>query len=592
MTKRLLSPNRADEPHYSDLENVIREQLEYFGIQKGTEVFDQIIPLLRNIYKAEDHIDHIWSFATDYLLYAKHKDKIALFNANKFICFQLAKLLDNLQNPLRKEFRELRANDSTQYAKGPYSMIDNIPAIFSSQPVIVKTATYIYSCIDWIRDSFQGKEFLQSIYSRLLNPTSISLANYIVELECGYEADRYMALNFNSGMSAIDATLSHLLGYGDILILNKNIYGGSHQLIYDWFGKNSNLDIAIEAFSGVEEPDFKACFRATRKKYADRLKSGKNIYVFIESPCNPHGYVLDVPGICRTSHQNQVTVILDSTVATPFLIKPLKHPAEIERPDFLIHSYTKDLQGHGTTTGGCVIGKNERIFIPKGEKVQIKDFPGKDLNEIGWENTMFWNVYYIKGAFLDSEKAFDVIEGIKTLEHRMLAKCINTVILHDYFKSNKLINVKSSLCQKDLLAKITYLALPAPLMTLDIPVKDIQRFKSFVDSLSPMFGGMVSLGQTDTIISCPALTTHSELSQEFLKEADITPTTLRIAVGMEDVLDLIFHFKNSAELFIDPEINNFSKGFMSDEEVVNLRKETYLNIHERYIASKKSPFSQ
>ena len=102
---------------------------------------------------------------------------------------------------------------------------------------------------------------------------------------------------------------------------------------------------------------------------------------------------------------------------------------------------------------------------------------------------MFWNVYYIKGAFLDSEKAFEVIEGIKTLEHRMLAKCINTVVLYKYFQSNEFIKVKSSFSHEHLLKKITYLSLPAPLMTLDIRIKDIRRFKSFVDSLSPMFGG-------------------------------------------------------------------------------------------------------
>ena len=199
MSKEILSPIRTDKAQDAAPEKLIREQLEYFGIDKGTELYDQFRPLLGNIYNSQTHIENIWSFATDYLLNADHKDKIALFNAKRFICFQLAKLLDTLQNPLRKEFRELRASETTQLAKGPYAMFDNIPAIFSSQPVIVKTATYIYSCIDWIRDAFQGKEFLHSIYSRLLNPTSISLANYIVELECGHEADKYMALNFNSG---------------------------------------------------------------------------------------------------------------------------------------------------------------------------------------------------------------------------------------------------------------------------------------------------------------------------------------------------------------------------------------------------------
>lgn len=586
VTKKTLSPIRSDDGVVSSQDALIYEQLNYFGIKKGTEVYKSLAPLLSHIYASENDIDRIWKFAADHLVRCDPKDKISFFNAEKFICFQLAKILDNLQNPLRKAYRELGHGDTTQLAKGPYSLIDNIPAIFSSQPVITKTATYIYSCIDWIRDAFLGKEFLHSIYSRLLNPTSITLANYIVELECGKEADKYMALNFNSGMSAIDATLSHLVGYEDIIILNENIYGGSHQLIYDWFGKNSNLDIAIESFAGLGVKEFTACLNKTKTKYKNRLKQGRNIYVYLESPCNPHGYVLDVPGICQTAHAEDLMVMLDSTIATPFLIQPLRQKLENRRPDFLIHSYTKDLNGHGTAIGGCVIGKNERIFIPKGEKTRFKKRKEKGWNEIHWDETMFWNVYYIKGAFLDSEKAYDIIQGIKTLEHRMLAKCINTLVLYKYFGSNPKVTVKSSCSQIKILAAITNLSLPAPLLTLDIPMNNIQLFKSFVDSLSPMFGGMVSLGQTDTIISCPALTTHSELNSEKLEQAGITPTTLRVAVGMEDVMDLILHFKHCAELFVDEEIKGFSSRFMSITEIARYRKKTYLEVHKKHIAAR------
>ena len=193
--KHPLSPIRSDDLDFYDRDALITEQLNYFGIKKGTEVYYRLTPFLNNIYASEHDIENIWEFARDFLVHCDQKDKISFFNAKKFICFQLAKLLDNLQNPLRKAYRELGHSDATKLAKGPYSLIDNIPAIFSSQPVITKTATYIYSCIDWIRDAFQGKEFLHSIYSRLLNPTSITLANYIVELECGKEADKYMALN-------------------------------------------------------------------------------------------------------------------------------------------------------------------------------------------------------------------------------------------------------------------------------------------------------------------------------------------------------------------------------------------------------------
>src|SRR5437899_2451373 len=83
--------------------------------------------------------------------------------------------------------------------------------IFAAYPVITRTATYIYACAEWIQDAFQGKELLLEIYSRLLNPTSIALANHIVDLEAGPYARDYLAWNFNSGMAAIDAALSHLL---------------------------------------------------------------------------------------------------------------------------------------------------------------------------------------------------------------------------------------------------------------------------------------------------------------------------------------------------------------------------------------------
>ena len=91
---------------------------------------------------------------------------------------------------------------------------------------------------------------LLEIYSRLLNPTSVSLANFIVDIEAGPYASEYFAWNFNSGMAAIDGVLSHLLGRDDVLISSRNIYGGAHQLIHDWYAKPSNLRIGVETFNG------------------------------------------------------------------------------------------------------------------------------------------------------------------------------------------------------------------------------------------------------------------------------------------------------------------------------------------------------
>src|SRR5205814_9946008 len=118
-------------------------------------------------------------------------------------------------------------------------------------------------------------------------------------------------------------------------------------------------------------------------------------HIFLESPCNPQGYLLDRPAVCRPAHTAGRRVIVDATVGTPFLVQPLQRDDPAERPDFVIHSYTKDLSGTGSTIAGVVIGRNQDMFIPKGET----------LNGVSWSDTLFWNVYYVKGAFLNAEAA-------------------------------------------------------------------------------------------------------------------------------------------------------------------------------------------
>ncbi len=256
--------------------------------------------MAERLYECQTDIDRLWQLTLAEIDHLDRSDRIALFNSKKFLSFQLAKLLDTLQNPLRRTYQSLAYDRATQCAKGPYAVFDNVTAIFAANPVIARTATYIYACAEWIEDAFQGKELLLEIYSRLLNPTSVALANYIVDIEAGPYTAEYFAWNFNSGMAAIDAMrFSHLLGRDDILITSRNIYGGAHQLIHDWFAKPANLAIAVESFDGYTADNFLNCVERVHDKYADRIAAGRRIYVYLESPCNPHGYVLDLPAICR-----------------------------------------------------------------------------------------------------------------------------------------------------------------------------------------------------------------------------------------------------------------------------------------------------
>jgi O-acetylhomoserine (thiol)-lyase len=578
---RKLSPRRKS-TQATTVEELAAEQLAHYNIDPESSMGVRLTALCEKLYAAQYDIEELWTFSMRELGKLPRKDRISVFNAKKFLSFQIAKMLDTLGNPLRRSLQELRFSRASQLARGHYAPIDNVTAIFSANSVIARTATYIYACAEWIDDAFQGKEMSHEVYQRFLNPTAIALANHIVDIEAGPMAPDYMAWNFNSGMAGIDCVLSHLVGYEDIVLASRNVYGGTHQLLHDWFAKPGNLNVAVEWFDGTTGDDLTKKLDELKTKHADRLSRGRQIYVYLESPCNPHGYVLDVPALCKVAHANKLRVMLDSTVGTPFLNRPLQRDDPDERPDFVIHSYTKDLCGTGNAIAGVVIGRNEDMFIPKGDT----------MNGRNWDETMFWNVYYIKGAFLDADKAFEVLTGMKTLEMRMLTKCINTRILARFLASHPSINVNCNGVEgnwnHELAERVLFLGLAAPLFTIDMEKANIDRhiYQRFFDSLAPTFGHMVSLGQSNTVVLCPALTSHSELSAEALKEAGIAPTTLRIAVGDEDVRELIAHFIEAARAAIEPHYPGFCAQFPQPAAVDKMARDIYMDVHARYFDSR------
>jgi O-acetylhomoserine/O-acetylserine sulfhydrylase-like pyridoxal-dependent enzyme len=588
---RSMSPKRKS-TQLCDADALVAEQLAHYHIDPRSDFGELLGGIVKRLYECNADLNRLWRLTIDTIDSLDRSDRVAYFNAKKFLSFQIAKLLDTLQNPLRRTYQSLGYSLSTQAAKGPYAMFDNVTAIFSATPVIARTATYVYACAEWVAEAFEGKEFLEQIYSRLLNPTSLSLANYIVDLEAGPYARDYLAWNFNSGMAAIDAALAHVLGQGDVLVTARSIYGGAHQLIHDWYARPANLGVVVETFDGSTAAEFAACWDDIQRRHADRLDPEslshdssalagvRHAYVYLESPCNPHGYVLDVPGICKAAHARGLRVLLDATVATPFLCRPLQRTDSDERPDFVIHSYTKDLTGSGTAIAGVVIGRNEDMFIPKGQSVAGRS----------WDQSLFWNVYYVKGAFLNADAAFEVLQGIRTLDVRMLCKCINTVILARFLASHPDIRVRCSALDADpnhvLCEKLMFLGLPAPLFTIDMPTLPRETFQRFFDSLDPTFAHMISLGQSNTIVSCPGLTTHSELDEQSQARAGIGPTTIRIAVGDEDARDLLAHLIAAARCCIDPDVPGFSSRWMQAEEADRMIRDSYLDIHRRYIESK------
>lgn len=577
---KCLSPRR-NTTQATSIEELVQEQLDHFGIQADSDYGKALSDTARSLYNAQADVMTLWDITNQSLSSLNKEDRVAYFNAKKFLSFQIAKILDTLQNPFRKTYQSLSGGNGSQ---GHYPLFDNVTALFSATPVVVRTATYVYACTEWVDDAFQGKEFTHQIYSRLLNPTNISLANAIVDMEAGPYAGDYMAWNFNSGMAAIDGLLSNVLTHGDVLIVSRNVYGGVYQLLHDYFARENRFDIQIAWFDGYTKEAFTDFMAETKQKYESRLAGGANLHVYLESPCNPHGYVLDVPGICEVSHGEDALVMLDSTLATPVLHQPLQHANKAARPDYIVHSYTKDICGSGATTAGVVIGENYRMFQAKGDCV----------NGLDWSRTLFWDVYYIKGAFLDSEKAFDVLNGMKTLEQRMMSKVINTRIFTEFLAAHPKIRVNSHALpdhtNAGLKEKQHQHGWPCALFTVDMAPAGLEReiFTRFFDALEPAFSHQVSIGQTNTIILCPALTSHSELSKEEQKKAGIELTTMRIAMGTDNVKQLIAHFMLAARHYIEPHSPGFKDGFMSVDQIDALYSRVSMEVCEQYYHSQPS----
>lgn len=593
---RHVSPRRKTS-RATDIDGLVREQLEHYGLDPASPFGARLAEIARPVYQAQVGAEHLWKVLVEELARLPRQDRAARFAAQKFLAFQIAKVLDTLMQPMRRTYQSIVEEQASRLARGPYPVFDNLTALFSSKPVIARTATYVYACSEWVDDAFQGRELMLEIYSRLLNPTNVSLANHIVDIEAGPEAHHYFAWNFNSGMAAVDATLSHLVGHRDIILSSRNVYGGVYQLMHDWFAKPSNLDVAVRWFDGYTEADFVEALARAQADYADRIAQGRRVYVYLESPCNPHGYCLDVPAICRAAHARGLTVIVDSTVGTPFLHRPLQRKDPLERPDFVIHSYTKDISGTGGTTAGVVIGRNERMFMGKTETVRGVDVDGTPRDWHGHE-TLFWNVYYIKGAFLDADKAYEVLNGLHTLELRMLQKAANTLTMAEVLSRHPSINVHSNAAPGNsngpVRERTLYLGMPAPLFTLDFegkggskPPFDREVFKRFFDALDPVLGHQISLGLTSTIVLCPAITSHSEMSDAALREAGIQPTTVRVSVGVEDPRTVIAHLIKAAQLALDPVSPGFSGRFPEPEEIDAIYRRHYTEVHQRYAQAQR-----
>lgn len=396
------------------------------------------------------------------------------------------------------------------------------PATDSRAVPIYATTSYVF------KDSAQaaGRFGLTeggNIYTRLMNPTSDVFEKRIAALEGGAAA-----LATASGSAAISYAIQNIAVAGDHIVSSTNLYGGTHNLFANTL-KEQGLSTT---FVDPSEPENfeKAIQPNTKLLYAETLG-------------NPNSDVIDLEAIAAIAHKHGIPFIVDSTFATPYLIRPIEHGADI-----VVHSATKFIGGHGTVMGGVVVDSG------KFDWAQNDKFPGLSKPNPSYHGVVFTeacgNLAYIlklrttlmrdQGATISPFNSF-LLQGLETLSLRVERHVENALKVVNFLKNHpqvERVNHPSLATgkQKELYDKY-FKKGAASIFTFEIK-GDAETAKKFTESLK-LFSLLANVADVKSLVIHPASTTHSQLSEKELLSCGIKPNTVRLSIGTEHIDDII-----------------------------------------------------
>lgn len=397
------------------------------------------------------------------------------------------------------------------------------PATDSRAVPIYATTSYVF------KDSAQaaGRFGLTeggNIYTRLMNPTSDVFEKRIAALEGGAAA-----LATASGSAAISYAIQNIAIAGDHIVSSTNLYGGTHNLFANTL-KEQGLDTTFVDPSDPENFE-KAIQPNTKLLYAETLG-------------NPNSDVIDLEAIAAIAHKHGIPFIIDSTFATPYLLRPIEHGADV-----VVHSATKFIGGHGTVMGGVVVDSG------KFDWAQNDKFPGLSKPNPSYHGVVFTeacgNLAYIlklrttlmrdQGATISPFNSFLLLQGLETLSLRVERHVENALKVVDFLKNHpqvERVNHPSLATgkQKELYDKY-FKKGAASIFTFEIK-GDAETAKKFTESLK-LFSLLANVADVKSLVIHPASTTHSQLSEEELLSCGIKPNTVRLSIGTEHIDDII-----------------------------------------------------
>lgn len=399
------------------------------------------------------------------------------------------------------------------------------PATDARAVPIYQTTSYVFRNSQHAADRF-GLKDAGNIYGRLTNPTEDVLEKRLAALEGGVAA-----LAFASGAAAVTATIQGLVHAGQHIVAATTIYGGTYNFFEHTLPDFGVETTFVDPTKGVQV-------------FEDAIKDNTQI-LYIESVGNPNANLIDIEAVAKIAHAHKIPLVVDSTFATPYQLRPFDYGADI-----VVHSATKFIGGHGTTLGGVVIDSGKFDWAASGK------FPWLVEPNVSYHGLSFAKdigaaafVVYLRalllrdtGATISPFNAFLLLQGVETLSLRVERHVENALKVVDYLAKNPHVT------------KVNHPAVPdhpdhalyqkyfpnggISIFTFEIKggAKEAQKF---IDHLK-VFSLLANVADVKSLVIHPASTTHSQMSEEELLASGITPSTIRLSIGTEHIDDIIY----------------------------------------------------
>ena len=389
---------------------------------------------------------------------------------------------------------------------------------------IYATTSYVFHDSQHAADRFSLKD-AGNIYGRLTNPTEDIFEQRIAALESGVAA-----LAVASGAAAIGYTFQALAKTGEHIVASKTIYGGTYNLLAHTLPQTSGITATF--VDPEEEGAFEAAIQENTKA------------IFVETLGNPNSNIIDLEKVSKIAHDHHIPLVVDSTFATPYLIRPIEHGADI-----VVHSATKFIGGHGTAIGGVIVDGGTFDWKASGKYPWISEpnpsYHGVSFTEAAGPAAF---VTYIRavllrdtGATISPFHAFMFLQGLETLSLRVERHVSNALKIVEYLSKHPQVE---AVHHPSLPTESTHALYEryfpngaGSIFTFEIK-GDAKTAQKFIDNLA-IFSLLANVADVKSLVIHPATTTHSQCTEEELLDQGIKPNTIRLSIGIEKVEDLI-----------------------------------------------------